>query len=252
MKFRKNMWRFSITLLLTSLLSLISGEERADAEEKVECTFQVKKGWPTYRLVLLNNVENKSYQNSIYLQDNTKLQDLPEPPEEPEEKVELDTEDENYLRVLQEYYQRPNCGFVDINFDGYLDVRGHGHCGSACMVYYWLFNPKNKKFEYSFGSNNNPEPLPKEKIVYSVGYSGGTFYIDKSRWKNGKLYSFYSEELKLKPDELSEEFGGSENEKDRKETYIKYVKIRKNGKWVKLPPKKVQLSQRELPRSNGW
>lgn len=245
------MLRFSPITFIILFLSLLVKATTIHAEEKIECTFQVKKGWPEYKLVLLDKVDNKSYQYSIYTGDNIKLQDLPEPP--PEENINSTWWGENYLTFSQKFYQRPHCGFVDMNFDGYLDIKALGNCGSACMLYFWLFNPKSKKFEYSFSSNSYPEPIPKEKVIYSVGRNGSVYHITKARWKNNKLLFFYSEELKpyvvLPNEALDEDLA---NFKVEDGTYTKYVKVRKDEKWIKLPPKVVKLSENDLPKSNGW
>jgi hypothetical protein len=86
---------------------------------------------------------------------------------------------------------------IDINFDGYKDIRFRSGCGANTFAVnqtynYYIFNPKKNKFEYNEDVSTilNPTPFSDEKIVRNFcknTFSGSNGTIDEYKWYKNKL-----------------------------------------------------------------
>lgn len=80
---------------------------------------------------------------------------------------------------------------MDINFDGYNDLRltnYEGNYNGSCS--YWLFNKKKNIFQRNHSLDNiyNLEIIKKEKLLCSKWHAGlSSFYLEKYFWENDSL-----------------------------------------------------------------
>lgn len=117
---------------------------------------------------------------------------------------------------------------IDMNFDGYRDIKSPGTCGATGNARYdiWLYNPKTGLFEFSEDLSQliNPEPNPETKEIRtsSVGGHSGRIY-DKERWK------FLDGKLTLTRIESQRPVSMSDTKR-----YVWTVQERRNGKLVEV------------------
>lgn len=116
----------------------------------------------------------------------------------------------------EEYFQA-----VDINFDGYADIKLLSWWGGTGNKGYnwWLFNPKSGTFVYqqelSGLSNPVPNPKTKEITTYSKGGMAGMVYGQETyRFDGDRLVLMRSVE---------------QNWVDEKKHFVKVTRERKNG-----------------------
>jgi len=83
---------------------------------------------------------------------------------------------------------------VDINFDGYKDIRflsGRGMDKYSVneFYYYYIYNPQKNVFEPNedVSSITNPTPFVDEKIVRSFLWSGNNRNINEFKWAKNRL-----------------------------------------------------------------
>ena len=136
---------------------------------------------------------------------------------------------------------------VDINFDGYKDLRFLTGAGSNAYAVnqtydYYVYNPIKNKFVYNEDISilHNPIPFPKENIVRSYlrnAFSGTDGTISEYKWSKNKLILLQSFNYKLIMSTCN-------SDTDCKFTRI--IKYYKNNRIVKTKTKIVNIT--EIPK----
>ncbi len=99
-----------------------------------------------------------------------------------------------------------------MNFDGYNDLRftkssGYGPFWTNISYEFYLYNPKNGKFEYNDDLSNliNPEPYPDQKKIYcysKMNFIGTNSFNEEFEWSGNKLEEMASYEYNVYEDSL--------------------------------------------------
>lgn len=98
---------------------------------------------------------------------------------------------------LNEYVEKYNAAqLIDYNFDGINDLSVNTECGASgnCTYLVWLYNTKNKKYEFAKElSNRTGLDIDKKNkyILFNYWGGAGNEFSDTLRYVKGKLKSLF-------------------------------------------------------------
>lgn len=165
----------------------------------------------------------------------------------------IESESTNFFGPIEYDYGYQDLGFegitIDINFDGFEDLRFKTDSGANTFVVnqsyaYYIYNPKNSKFEYNEDVSllTNPTPFDDSKIIRSYSrnaFAGTSGTVNEYLWRENKL--------ELKTAFYYQVVEDSINNFDRTDTtccnYIRWIKYYQNKSVVKSDSSIIHINE---------
>ena len=164
---------FAVFAEPTSLVSLVSKTNK-HCSEKTPCSITQKKNKNSYQISVVYKEEKDMDDEPILFIDEVKIKALGK--KETQNFAFKNTDIENDIQGIDPN-EELGLYALDVNSDGFLDIalNASDSLKESSLFYYWLYNPKKKKFVRTY--EQIPELKFKAKGFYNSAVSSKTFKI---------------------------------------------------------------------------